>query len=110
MYMAAFGSVAAPTGLKLLHQLRAAGVPADIDYRAGTLKAHLRQADRMGCALTLILGDDEAAKGIAIVRNMQTKQQEEVALSEAVSTLAARLSSCTSALVSSATNSPIVSS
>lgn len=110
VYMAAFGSVAAPIGLKLLHQLRAAGVPADIDYRAGTLKAHLRQADRMGCALTLILGDDEAAKGIAILRNMQTKQQEEVALSEAVSMLAARLSSCTSAPPSSVTNSPIASS
>jgi len=53
---------------------------AQSDYRAGTLKAHLRQADRARCRFAVLLGDDEAARGSAIVRNMDTKAQKDVLL------------------------------
>ncbi len=92
LYVAAFGTHGTPYGLRLLDELRTSGLPADIDYRAATLKAHLRQADRMACAYTLIIGDDETAKGIGILRDMRSKQQEDVPLPDAVSHLAARLS------------------
>ncbi|MBI4002217.1 MAG: histidine--tRNA ligase, partial [Nitrospira defluvii] len=55
------------------------------------LKAHLRQADRLGVLYTILLGDDEVTKGSATIRNMQTKAQEDLALSELSSTLLARL-------------------
>jgi histidyl-tRNA synthetase len=57
-------------------------VQADTDFRCGTLKAHLRQADRLGALYTVLLGDDEVGKGSAIVRNMRTKAQDEVALAD----------------------------
>ncbi|WP_447978610.1 histidine--tRNA ligase [Candidatus Nitrospira bockiana] len=88
--VAAFGDTGAAVGLRLLEELRAQGVPADMDTRASTLKAHLRQADRLGASLTLIVGDDEVTKGRAIIRNMASKEQEEVPLASVTSTLAAR--------------------
>ncbi|MBK8277140.1 MAG: hypothetical protein IPK92_15300 [Nitrospira sp.] len=46
-----------------LEELRLSGISAVSDFRSTTLKAHLRQADRLGCHFTLILGDDEVTKG-----------------------------------------------
>ena len=47
-----------------------------MDFRSTSLKAHLRQADRLGALYTIPLGDDEIEKGTATLRNMQTKAQE----------------------------------
>lgn len=82
VYVASFGSEGGSAGVLLLEQLRRAGVPAQSDYRANTLKAHLRQADRAHCLFAVLLGDDEAKRGSALVRNMKTKAQEDVPLSE----------------------------
>lgn len=91
VYVAGFGNAGGPAGLRLLDELRRVGVPADVDYRASSLKAHLRQADRLGSALTLIVGDDEVAKDLGILRDMQSKQQEELPLATVVSVLSSRL-------------------
>ncbi len=85
IYVAGFGERGSAAGLAALEELRRAGVIAVSDFRAGTLKAHLRQADRLGCGFSLILGDDEAQKGSAVLRNMQTKAQIETLLSSLVS-------------------------
>ena len=82
VYVASFGSDGRPAGILLLEQLRRAGVPAQSDYRANTLKAHLRQADRANCRFAVLLGDDEAKRGSAVVRNMETKVQDDVPLHE----------------------------
>lgn len=91
IYVAGFGNAGLPAGLRLLADLRTAGVRADMDYRASSLKAHLRQADRLAANFVAILGDDEVAKGSLLVRNMQTKAQEDVPLETAAATLASRL-------------------
>ena len=90
VYVAAFGQKALPAGLRILEELRESGVPADRDLRATTLKAHLKQADRLGASHTLIIGDDEVAKGQCILRNMTTKEQENLPLESAARTLATR--------------------
>lgn len=93
VYVAAFGTRAVDVGFTLLDELRRAGVHADMDFRAASLKAHLRQADRLGVLYTILLGDDEVTKGSATLRNMQTKAQEDVSFSELTSTLLTRLQS-----------------
>ena len=80
VYVASFGSAGKPVGVQLLDALRRAGVSAQSDHRASTLKAHLRQADRAGCRFAILLGDDEARSGAAVVRNMESKVQETVSL------------------------------
>jgi len=101
IYVAAFGTKAVDVGCALLDELRQAGVPADMDFRSTSLKAHLRQADRLGALYTILLGDDEIEKGTATLRNMQTKAQEDLPLRDLVSSLQGRLCTPESAPFSS---------
>lgn len=101
IYVAAFGTKAVDIGCALLDELRQAGVPADMDFRSTSLKAHLRQADRLGALYTILLGDDEIEKGTATLRNMQTKAQEDLPLRDLVSSLQGRLRTPESAPFSS---------
>jgi histidyl-tRNA synthetase len=79
-YVAAFGEKGTSLGFVLLDELRSVGISADCDYRANTLKAHLRQADRLKCRYAIFLGDDEATRGSVILRNLESKAQEELPL------------------------------
>lgn len=101
IYVAAFGTKAVDIGCALLDELRQAGVPADMDFRSTSLKAHLRQADRLGALYTILLGDDEIEKGTTTLRNMQTKAQEDLPLRDLVSSLQGRLRTPESAPFSS---------
>ena len=85
LYIAAFGDRGTPRGLAVLDDLRLSGFRSVTDFRATTLKAHLRQADRLGSAFSLILGDDEVDKGSVILRNMETKIQTDLPLSGLIS-------------------------
>jgi len=92
-YVAAFGEEGIKQGLVLLDQLRRVGLSTQCDYRAGTLKAHLRQADRSKSRYAILLGDDEAGRGYVILRNLESKAQEELPLSGLASLLLSRNSS-----------------
>ena len=89
-YVAAFGEKGTKFGLVLLDELRRVGLSSQCDYRATTLKAHLRQADRLKCRYAILLGDDEAARGSVILRNLESKAQEELPLSGLSSLLKTR--------------------
>ena len=83
VFVAGFGQEGRMVGIKLLNDLRSRGITADTDYRAMTLKSLLRSADRLSAMLTLIMGDDEAAKNTVIIRDMKNKKQEEIAIMSA---------------------------
>ncbi len=89
-YVAAFGENGTQLGLILLDELRRVGISSQCDYRATTLKAHLRQADRLKCRYAILLGDDEAGRGSVILRNLQSKAQEELPLTGLASLLKTR--------------------
>lgn len=91
VFVAAFGSQGVVAGVKILYDLRDLGVQADMDYDVSTLKGLLRKADRLGASLVVIVGDDEAASGQALVRNMGSKEQEAIPTSSVARTLATRL-------------------
>lgn len=90
VFVAAFGQRGVAAGGRVLDELRGLGLRADTDYRASTLKAHLRQADRLGAEFVVIIGDDEVTKGRVLVRNMRTKEQEELSLQTVSETLTSR--------------------
>ena len=81
IYVAGFGNQGTVAGLTALEELRLAGLRAVSDFRSTTLKAHLRQADRLASRFTLIIGDNEVVKGSAVLRDMKTKVQYDVNLS-----------------------------
>jgi histidyl-tRNA synthetase len=91
VFVAGFGTNGASEGLRILRELRDRGICTDTDYRAGTLKSLLRQADRQAATYVVIVGDDEAAAGEVLLRNMLTKEQETLPRDTLVTTLLTRL-------------------
>jgi len=82
IFIAALGEAAQEKAFSLLTQLHRQGVPAVMDYNGGSLKSQMRKADKLNAGQVLIIGEDELAKGIAILRDMKNKTQTEVPFSE----------------------------
>jgi histidyl-tRNA synthetase len=79
--LAPLGDAAEAEALKLAHKLRKAGHTVDLGF-SGNLKKRLMRANKINAAKAIILGDDELAKGVAAVRDLDSGEQSEVALSE----------------------------
>jgi histidyl-tRNA synthetase len=73
--------------LRLSSELRRAGVACDLDARGGKLARQFKQAERVEARYALVLGGQELAAGQAKLKDMATRAETPVRLSE----LAARL-------------------
>jgi histidyl-tRNA synthetase len=51
-----------------------------MDYGPKGLKAQMKRADKLNAKNVLIVGEDELFSGKAVLRNMDTKVQEEIDL------------------------------
>lgn len=76
------GEAAWSEGLLLASRMRERGIRADVDLRRRSMKAQLRHADRERFATAAIIGDDELARGVVALRDMETGEQLEVANAE----------------------------
>ncbi len=92
VFIAALGESAGRRLAPLLTALRDAGIRTETDYDRGSLKSQLRKADKLGARYAVIMGDDEIAKAQAVVRDMETKAQCEVALGDLVAHLTTQIS------------------
>jgi len=61
--------------LRLAGELRAAGLPAEWYPEAVKLDRQLKYADATGIRLAVIVGPDEAARGIVMLKDLQTRSQ-----------------------------------
>lgn len=84
VYIATIGEKASKEGFRMTNELRDAGIECNMDYEGGSLKSQMRDADKLKSAFTLIIGDDELAKGEALLRDMKTKEQISVKFSDIV--------------------------
>ena len=75
----------------LMEQFRRAGLRADMDHQGRSLKAQFKYADKLGAQYVAVLGDDEVAKGVVKLRNMQTRDEWESPLKTAPEDLKAHL-------------------
>jgi histidyl-tRNA synthetase len=91
IFIAALGEGPAREAFKLVYELHLQGIKAELDYEGKSLKSQMRRADKLKARFALILGEDELKKGTAMLRNMETKSQEEVPLQVLVSTLKQKL-------------------
>jgi histidyl-tRNA synthetase len=82
VFIAAIGDAARDQAVKLAAELRQAGIGVVPAYGAKSLKAQLRQADKLGAAYAVIIGEEELAKGMVALRDMATAQQEMVGIKE----------------------------
>ncbi len=88
VYIAALGEAATAAGLRIQKELRARGILADADLQQKSLKGQMKQAGKSGAAYTVILGDEEMARGEAVVKTMETGAQDVVSLENVVSYIA----------------------
>ena len=77
----------------LVTELRRAGVSADRAYDSRSMKSQMKSADRSGAALVLIVGDDEAAAGTVVLRDLRSDApQQTIERVAAIATIVERLS------------------
>lgn len=80
IFCIALGEAADRKVFRLVHDLRLAGIHVDMDHGGRSFKAQMREANRAGAAYVLILGDNELEQNIIILKNMETGEQESVAI------------------------------
>jgi histidyl-tRNA synthetase len=77
--IAPLGAAAEATALGIARALRRQGIAVEQDYR-GTMKRRLQRANKLNARAVLIIGDDELAKGVAQLKDLDSGAQREVAL------------------------------
>ena len=82
------GAEAETLAQRLVFEMRAAGLLVDMNY-SGNMKKRLTRANKVQAATAVIIGEDEIAAGVALVRNMEDGAQREVALDQLVAELSA---------------------
>jgi len=64
--------------------LRRVGIRALTDPEGRSLKSQMKRADKLGTPYVVLLGADELARGVFMVRSMTTSEQEEVRAADLV--------------------------
>ncbi len=91
VFFAAAGEQAKKSSLKLMTQLRAAGVQVAESVGKKTLKGQLKAANKIKAPLVIILGQKEVFEGVVIIRDMETGAQENILLEKMVEEVKKRL-------------------
>lgn len=81
-FVIALGDAAVREAQKTVFRLRNKGVTCETDFLRRSMKAQMRDANRLGAKRVVILGDEELARGEAVVKNMESGNQENVALAD----------------------------
>ena len=82
VYVCALGEAAGIKGFDITSALRRQGIRAECDHMSRSLKAQMKYANKLGAARAVIIGDDELARGIVVVRDMQNSTEDDVPLEE----------------------------
>lgn len=80
VFVGNIGAESAKYAQKLVHNLRLLGISADYDKLDRSVKAQMKQANKLGCKYSLIIGDNEIADGKVMLKNMALGESSEVAL------------------------------
>ncbi|MFA5007561.1 MAG: histidine--tRNA ligase [Candidatus Izemoplasmatales bacterium] len=78
VFLIALGDAARPKVMELMTGLRHGGLICDADFMDRPLKGQFKQAERLGAAYTVILGETEVANGTANVKDAKTGEQTTV--------------------------------
>ncbi|OEU47979.1 MAG: histidine--tRNA ligase, partial [Desulfobacterales bacterium S3730MH5] len=84
VFIAAIGERAQTAAFPWLQDLRLQRVRTEMDFENRSLKSQMRRADKLRASYVLIVGDRELDNGTAVLRNMKTKEQENVSVKDIV--------------------------
>ncbi len=83
------GDAAKTAGVRIASDLRRAGIAATLAPPRG-MRAQMRYAANSGCTHAVIIGDDELAKRVAAVRDLERSSQREAPLDKIADAIRAR--------------------
>jgi histidyl-tRNA synthetase len=84
--IAPLGPAAESKALGIARTLRRAGIAVEQDYR-GNMKRRMQRANKLNARAAVILGDDELAKGVVQLKDLDSGEQREVAVATLVEAL-----------------------
>jgi histidyl-tRNA synthetase len=86
VYLVLAGARAEQVGLRLAEGLRDASPTLRLETNCGggSFKSQLRRADKSGARLAIIVGDDEAVRGVATLKPLRTDEPQRVVAFDAV--------------------------
>lgn len=87
LFIAALGEAARNLAFEWSTALGIKGICASMEYGDKSLKAQMKQANRLGAGRVLIVGESELKSGAAVLRDMASKTQVDVPVSAIVDTL-----------------------
>jgi histidyl-tRNA synthetase len=87
--MAPLGPAAEARALGLARALRRHGIAVEQDYR-GNMKRRMQRANKLNARAVLIIGDDELARGVAQLKDLDSGEQREVAFDVLANALKSR--------------------
>lgn len=84
IFFAGIGEEAKIFAFAMAEKARAEGLKAQSDLMNRSLKAQMKYADKVGARYTVVLGDEEVRSMKAVAKNMMTKEQLTLDLSQPV--------------------------
>lgn len=87
VFIAALGEKARETASGLARDIRAAGIPCEMEYAERSLKSSLRKADKGSFPYVVIIGDEELRKGEVQLKDFRNKTEDRVRLDNLASRL-----------------------
>ncbi len=90
LFIVWIGAKARDWAFPLAHRLRQGGLSVELEGEPRSLKSQMRRADKLNAHFVLIVGEDELQKGRAILRDMASKQQQEISLASLETELLAK--------------------
>jgi histidyl-tRNA synthetase len=87
LFIAGLGEKAENKVFTWVNAMRRSGIWVEMEYASKGLTAQMKRADRLGAKKVLIVGDDELASGNGILRDMETKVQQNVSLDDLIANL-----------------------
>jgi histidyl-tRNA synthetase len=79
-FVIGLGDEANLVAVRLAGDLRRQGLSTDISFDSRSMKAAMKGADRCGARFAIIIGEDEVAAGTAVIKDLESGEQQSVPL------------------------------
>ena len=84
IFLISLGEAALSANMALATKLRKAGIPVVTEAEPKSMKAQMRAANRLNARYAIIRGEDELTKEIAVIKDMENGEQQEIPVGELV--------------------------
>ncbi|MBR2364508.1 MAG: histidine--tRNA ligase [Lentisphaeria bacterium] len=82
VYLVSLGKEALKYNIRLADTLRSKGIYTMLEAEEKSMKSQMRSADRLKASNVLILGENELANGVCVLKNMADGSQKNIALAD----------------------------